>query len=461
MEATEAPSAENQASSKSAANAMRLNAEQDAAVEMAVAAFKRSGAESAAYVLSGPAGTGKTTTLKAIIAALERRVVLLTPTGRAALRARQASGFEASTIHRWLYTPVESEKTDTVQFVRKADDQIQAGLDEVGGSSGINPLLVIDEASMINREVWTDLSTTARRFGLNMLLVGDGFQLPPVERDRKVEPFSVFGEAFPTAARVDLTEVFRQALDSPILRAATELRLSSWGAAQGIFHAHLPAVESVGAAAIELRQQRADAVVITYTNATRLGLNRTIRVGCGIPDDPEPGVGERAEPLLVRRNSYDLGVMNGEIIELESWKSPEFTAISRYDSSKSAAFRAAEIRDCRRHVPCLVVPAWITGGEAFEKDLIQRALLLARRGIRQLKPGKTTDGEWIVAPGDYSFLRVHLGYAVTCHAAQGSEWASVIVVIENALRMMTERDRLRWLYTAITRGKTSVSWGIR
>jgi exodeoxyribonuclease V alpha subunit len=158
-------------------------------------------AEHRLSILTGLPGTGKTATMRALVDLLrtqKRTVRLCAPTGKAARRLSEATGAEATTIHRLLeWVPGEG-------FSRDADDPL-TGVD----------LLVVDEASMLDvRLAAALLAAVGPR--THVLLVGDVDQLAPVGPGRVLEDLIASGVAPATR----LTEVFRQAARSLIIRAA-------------------------------------------------------------------------------------------------------------------------------------------------------------------------------------------------------------------------------------------------
>jgi exodeoxyribonuclease V alpha subunit len=158
-------------------------------------------AEHRLSILTGLPGTGKTATMRALVDLLrdnKRTVRLCAPTGKAAKRLAEATGAEATTIHRLLeWVPGEG-------FARDADDPL-TGVD----------LLVVDEASMLDvRLAAALLEAVGPR--THVLLVGDVDQLAPVGPGRVLEDLIASG----TVPATKLTEVFRQAARSLIIRAA-------------------------------------------------------------------------------------------------------------------------------------------------------------------------------------------------------------------------------------------------
>lgn len=156
-------------------------------------------------VITGGAGTGKTTTIKLLAKALMVagcEVKLAAPTGRAAKRLREVSGYEALTIHRLLeYTPNE------LTFIRNSDNPLEVDV------------VIIDEASMLDVEL---LHALLQALPLNSMLIfaGDPYQLPPVGAGNTLHDL-INSRRLPTYV---LTEIFRQEEDSSIIKNAYRVR---------------------------------------------------------------------------------------------------------------------------------------------------------------------------------------------------------------------------------------------
>ncbi len=157
--------------------------------------------EKGVLILTGGPGTGKTTTLKAIIMLLEglgERVEITAPTGRAAKRISELTGYEARTIHRLL--EVQWDGTDTPIFERNEKNPLDIDA------------LIVDEMSMVDTVLFDHL-LRALRPGCRLILVGDTDQLPAVGAGRVLHDL-IESRVLPM---VELTEVFRQALESEII----------------------------------------------------------------------------------------------------------------------------------------------------------------------------------------------------------------------------------------------------
>ena len=395
---------------------MELNAEQTSAVELAqwcAAAPRRIG------VVSGPAGSGKTTCLRQIHEALKGNVVLA-PTNRAASRAQQASGHPAQTIHSYIYTPYQND--DTVRFRRR-----------IGISRPKSGLIVVDESSMLGQDILLDLWTLLSELDVSFLFIGDSYQLPPfstTEVDGELE-FSVFNETFDRFVsddnsielrRVALTSVMRQALESPVLRGATHIsaNMHDWEAVLSVIESReYPKVGNVPIRLNAMREDAIDHACIVYTNETRHRLNRETRALRGLDSTAEPQPGE---PLLVRRNCRKLGISNGEIITFDGFMLNE--------------------------------PVGMPKGWRFTKVNGISALLSMDEILRNIAPDPTQ-----LRGLRWPFIQANLGYAMTCHAAQGSEFDWVVLYWDRSILGMPMPYRSRWLYTAFSRAKEKLMIG--
>lgn len=391
---------------------MQLNAEQEQAVKMAENLAKM---PRRVGILAGPAGTGKTTSLRAICDRIGD-VVMLSPTGRAALRASKLSGRPASTIHSYLYKPYEED--GVLRFQRRMDLQRP--------SSGV---IIVDESSMLGFDVASDLWPVMQEIDCSMLFVGDSFQLPPVTKDGEDE-FSVFGGSFKELVqaeeygfeRVDLKTVQRQALDSPILRAATDMRNNptDWPLILDVLQRDdFPKPRNVPVRLAAMVEDGIDHACITYTNATRNWMNREVRKLRGLTDedDPQPG-----EPLLIRKNCRGVNVFNGEIIKFGGFIDLGLKGIPKQ-------FRFTKVND----ITCMMSRDGIIDDVQPDYNVL--------RGLK------------------WPFVQANLGYAMTCHASQGSEFDWVVLYWDRSIVNMPMPYRTRWLYTALTRAKEKLIIG--
>jgi exodeoxyribonuclease V alpha subunit len=158
-------------------------------------------------ILTGGPGTGKTTTLNAIIKLLERngqKVFLTAPTGRASQRMSELTGKEAKTIHRLL--EVAYDKEDKPVFKRNEKNLLKCDA------------LIVDEVSMVDSQLFASLME-ALPFGIRLILVGDSNQLPSVGAGNVLEDL-ISSDTLPF---VELNEIFRQSMESTIVTNAHKI----------------------------------------------------------------------------------------------------------------------------------------------------------------------------------------------------------------------------------------------
>lgn len=380
----------------------------------------------------GFAGTGKTSCLQFI--AHEHGVpVVICPTGKAALRVREATGLNAQTIHRWMYKPVEDPKTGLTTFKRR-DNDIPIPR---------NKLVVLDEASMVGPDLWKDVYTICFQFGLRLVVIGDGFQLPPVTPPN-TPPFSVLTPTFAqqlVAARVpvvrgELTEVLRQAEGSPIIRASMMLRQGrGWSALREITVVKPADFWNVAGAVYQK-----GGITICHRNTTRFKLNAGLRTMCGFADEmPQEG-----EPLVCLRNTYEAGVVNGETLRFPGWH-PQHQP-GQYESVKDK-FKGTD--ESARF-----------GGVLFDNGVEATIAIEELHGRLQGGPRaiQIAAQRWARLENFYAgedvapHINANFGYGWTAHKAQGSQWPYVLIVLEPTIRL-NEEEGQRWAYTALTRAE--------
>jgi len=341
------------------------------------------------FRLFGYAGAGKTTLAREIAAGVNGQVLFGAFTGKAAHVLHQKGCSGASTIHSMIYT-LEDDDRDEPHFILNPDSPVR-------GAS----LVIIDEVSMVDEALGRDLLS----FGTPILVLGDPAQLPPVK-----------GTGFFTEAEPDvmLTEVHRQAAESPIIRLATEVRqggrlsIGEFGDARVIARA-----------AVTPEQVLAADQVLVGLNKTRHAYNARIRTLKGIASET-PIVGDK---LVCLKNAKEKRLLNGSLWSVVEAPTP----------------RKADRRDGT--TPLVVTPD-DAGARARDVDV---------RVKNEFWSGRDGDLDWRDKRGTEEFT---FGYALTCHKAQGSQWNDIIVFDESAT---FREDRARWLYTAITRAATKLT----
>ncbi len=343
-------------------------------------------------VLTGGPGTGKTTTVRAIVAAqraLGRRVLLCAPTGRAAKRLSEATGAHAATIHRMLeWNPMLGG------FQRDARHPLDA------------ELILVDEASMLNLQL-ADSLLDAVAPSSQLILVGDVDQLPPVG------PGQVLREliASEVGALIRLEEVFRQAAQSAIVRGA-----------HAILRGDVPASTPPG------EQGPGDLFVLKARGPDRIRqllveLLERVEQRYGI--DPVSGV-QVLSPM--RKGHLGTEGLN-ELLQAEL--NPQAAR-----SGGGTFFPGDKVMQLRND---------------YDKDVFNGDL----GRVTRVQGGATFvnfDGREVQYKVD-ELEMLSLAYASTIHKVQGSEFPAVIVLLHGAHHVLLSRALL---YTAVTRAKRLV-----
>lgn len=417
-----------------AGHGLQLTAGQKAALQVAFKTADSRLAEPAVGVIGGYAGTGKTTCLK-VLAEEIGPPMFLTPTGKAALRVQEATGFVASTIHRWMYEVREDKTTGKMTFGMKPLDKILRPE---------NRLIAVDEASMLSEPLWLDLVKMAGMIKCNILLIGDPFQLPPVDPEA-TRPFAVLEPGFKADYRVSLTEIVRQALDNPIIKASMYIRKGDIDSARDL----LPNLERMEAWKLTLDIcTKNDGVIICHRNVTRHKINTSVRTELG-----KPAAIQRGEPLLILKNCYEANVYNGEVLPFEgwTWESDVVEVTDKYGKklTQRTRFGATTFNSTK----VLLAHERISG--CMEEVSFGAIAYAGRRAYSDTQPKKPVyrgiAGKSTRAP-QQPFLDANFGYCLTAHKSQGSEWDRVLVIAEPSIRANTE-EGLRWLYTSLTRSR--------
>lgn len=350
------------------------------------------------FRLFGFAGTGKTTLARHVAEALGRDAVHFAAyTGKATDVLRRSGCPQATTIHQFVYKPV-GEKLKNGKYTPIFEAK--------GGNTGpLLKLVVLDECSMLNRYDAENLL----RLELPVLVLGDPGQLPPV----KGSGYFTHSEEYPVdTPDVMLTEVHRQAEESPVLQLATlvrngrVIRSGTYGTSTVLPSVPLHEIDINGYDQI-----------ICGRNKTRNAVNNLVRCARGI-EDPLPVVGDR---VVCLDNSYDHGVLNGQTFMVQEILPNES---EKADEAKIMTMRLVDATIGKE----VVVPAWKACFQGKDMDEIPYRF---RKAATQFD----------------------FGYALTAHKAQGSQFDSVIILDES--RVFHDMAS-RWLYTAITRAASRV-----
>jgi exodeoxyribonuclease-5 len=349
------------------------------------------------FYLAGYAGTGKST-LALHVAAQERGEVRFAAfTGKAARVMRSKGCRGAKTIHSMIYKAQTDAEGRTL---RDENGNILLELDP-DALSGVS-LVIVDEVSMVNEDLAKDLLS----YGVPVLVLGDPAQLPPVK-----------GEGYFTSRNPDymLTEVHRQAKDSPIIRVATEIREGQ----NRFAPVSVPGLHICRREDLERNLVTDADIVIVGRNDTRQRYNARLRQLKGF-EDPNPMVGES---LICLRNDRDKKISNGEI----------FRVVTK---SRAVKHRGAK-----------VLRYTLADPENPERPEIE--VKVRPEFFRPDSSADVIDWKQLADTQRFTF-----GLAITAHKAQGSQWPNVCVFDESSA---FREDRARWLYTAVTRAADNLT----
>ena len=362
------------------------------------------------FTLAGYAGTGKTTILNQVTEQIltGQSVIYAAYTGKAAhvMRTKLPRGSDVRTLHSLLYKP-RPIRICTLSLDKLVGDQCmrhrRAGnaevcpwREEVTFQLKMNnderpALIVVDEASMVSVEIQNDLLD----LGVPVLFTGDHGQLPPVQSTGNVMEYP----------DVRLEKIHRQAEGNPIILASKiareegELKPGAYGDGRVIKMSHndFRRVD-------QSRINAARAVILCGLNRTRGAVNLAGR-------SMYSELYAAGQPVVVLRNDYDLGVMNG--------MRGDVTQVHR------------------------VVDGKVMLEVHFEGEEHPRTLMAYTRifGTEKVPDGIEKDCAWM----DYAF-------AMTVHKSQGSQWKNVVLIEER----LPATDHARWLYTGITRASDAL-----
>lgn len=430
------------------------------------AAFLSDHNDRAVMILRGSAGTGKTSLAGAIVRTmmrLKQKTVLMAPTGRAAKVFSLNSGVPAFTIHRRIYR-----------------ERSFAGVDStfnLNDNLHTDTLFVVDEASMISA------ASGASSFGsgslLNdlvryvyggrndrMLLIGDKAQLPPVgEAESPALCGDVLGRYYSLKVyECDLDEVIRQGRGSGILWNATMVR-------QLITHDETTRLPKIRFRAFaDIHNVPGDELIEQMASSySRVGLDETIVITRSNKRANIYNQGVR-NTILDREEALCTGdvlmVVKNKYLQTDG-KAEEGCPTFIANGDRGVVKRVHNVREFYGfHFADVVIE--FPDYDYFELDttvimdtLTSEAPALTRDQNEQLFAAVTEDYADVPLKHDrmrrvreddyYNALQIKFGYAVTCHKAQGGQWADVYVDQGYMTDDMLTPDYIHWLYTAFTR----------
>lgn len=372
------------------------------------------------FILSGGPGTGKTTTINMIIRYFESEgmdIFLAAPTGRAAKRMTEATGFEAKTIHRLLElnSALSDDDTRRASFERNQENPLEADV------------VIIDEMSMVDIQLFQALLKAILQ-GTRLILVGDVDQLPSVGPGQVLRDL-MNSEAFPM---VTLEKIFRQAGESDIVVNAHRInkgeQIALDNKSRDFFLLERNDVNVIYKHMIQLIRE----MLPKYVNATPFDIQvltpmRKGSLGC----ETLNGILQRylnpADPHK-KEHSYGNTVFRegDKVMQIKNNYQLEWEIVGRYN------------------IPIDKGMGVFNGdmGRVLEINETMSTLLV-----------EFDDGRRVNYP--FSGLEeLELSYAITIHKSQGSEYPAVILPLLGGPRMLFNRNLL---YTGITRARNCVT----
>lgn len=371
-------------------------------------------------IITGGPGTGKTTTINTIIRYFEQEemeILLAAPTGRAAKRMTEATGYEARTVHRLLELtgiPDDSTSSAGMHFERNEENPLDADA------------IIIDETSMVDIYLMHALLRAVNP-GTRLILVGDVNQLP------SVGPGNVLRDLIDSGCFnvVRLTRIFRQAAESDIIVNAHRIN----GGEQ------IP-LGKPSRDFLFIRREHPDAIISAMITLIREKLPGYVHA--------DPFEIQIMTPM--RKGALGVERLNSILQEYLNPKSPDkaereaggviYRVGDKVMQIKNNYQIEWEIRN-RYGIP-------VDGGTGvFNGDIgkIRSINAFAEQLTVEFDEGKMVD---------YSFRQLEeleLAYAITIHKSQGSEYPAVIVPIHSGPRMLMTRNLI---YTAVTRARSCV-----
>ncbi|MEA2056472.1 MAG: AAA family ATPase [Patescibacteria group bacterium] len=380
---------------------MQISQDKKKIIQKLLSWYQKHYKQSAYITVGGYAGTGKTT-LIAIFRRIihkkndELKVAFVSYTGKAAQvlknKLKQNKTLYdndfVGTIHSLIYSPVVNSKQQIVGWEKK--DNLDYDL------------IIIDEASMVDYEIWNDLLS----YSTSIIAVGDHGQLPPIKSN-----FNLMSNP-----NLKLETIHRQARNNPIIELSIQAREKGHIPIKK-FSNKVMKINQKDVAAQELAENLIEnydenMMLLTGYNFSRKQLNQTVRQNLGFFEyEPQPH-----DRVICLRNNHSKGIYNGML----------GTIISINQKDKDWYFAKIKMDDLEKNYTGLI-------------------------SVKQFKSKKTlnfTDKRSQIMKGDL----FDFGYALTVHKAQGSQ-AKKVVLFEQRFKQMNDNEWKRWLYTAVTRAE--------
>ena len=371
-------------------------------------------------IITGGPGTGKTTTINTIIRYFEQEemtILLAAPTGRAAKRMTEATGYEAKTIHRLLElsgVPDDDRSTSGMRFERGEENPLDADA------------IIIDETSMVDIYLMHALLKAVSP-GTRLILVGDVNQLPSVGAGNVLRDL-IESEEFPV---VCLNRIFRQAAESDIIVNAHKIN---------------------GGEQILLGRRSKDFLFIRGEQPDVI-----IRSMVTLVTEKLPGY-VHADPFDIqimtpmRKGALGVERLNGI---LQEYLNPRAPSKAEKESGGTVYRVGDKVMQVKNNYQLEWQIRGSRGGVTESGTGVFNGDIGMIREINTFSEELTVEfdeGRMV----DYSFRNLEeleLAYAITIHKSQGSEYPAVVIPVHSGPRMLMTRNLI---YTAVTRARRCV-----
>jgi exodeoxyribonuclease V len=435
-------------------------------LRLSLESFTRDRDPNCLFVLSGYAGTGKTTMLGAYVKALSHfkvKTKLLAPTGRAAKVLSNRSGKEALTVHKQIY--------------RRKDQSDDFSPMNLTPNLHSNTVFIVDEASMIpentvqnDGQIGRDLLSDLLEYvytGKNckLIFLGDEGQLPPVGSSDSPALDPVYlKRMFPRikVSKFKLISVLRQDQSSGILLNATKLR-STVFPDKYKFETGFPDFIRLSGENLQEELEHCysnygaeETIVITRSNKRANQYNQHIR---GRILWYEELLCQQDNLMVVKNNYYWLDddskagfIANGELLKVKR--------IRRYETMYGFEFARVVVQmedypDEPEVEVLLLLESIDCEGPSVPRNRLKDLFFeIEKDHLNEKNKRKRYDK--ILKDPYFNALQVKYAYAVTCHKSQGGQWSAVFIDPGFLTEEMINEDYYRWLYTAITRSTQKV-----
>ena len=468
-------------------NAITLTPSQQNAFDKIIAFIEDEDAK--VFILTGYAGTGKTTITKQVIKQFDEKELsytLCASTGRAAKILTDLSGRTASTVHSLIYKYLDFNKNidEEINLAQKQQTtnnplylifSFKPKPENVQGD-----IYIIDEASMIGDAKQEETSQVV--FGSGQLLsdlikydpkgkfifIGDDCQLPPVGQSLSpaltAQYFEQVFNIIPQSAR--LTDIMRQRDGNDIVQAAAIIRQEYENAPaenpfplslkknwKFIYWRNYNNIKIVANERIMLTQYIDKIKTLGYEKTTLIAssnkkcmeLASIVRSALGFHSIVNVG-----DLLLVTQNNLISGLMNGDLVRVKSVGTSSYCATLHF-----IKVRVENISNGKEYNQLMIADILNNFAVNLTNDqqkalFVDYAIRMGKKGHKQhseeFKKGMYTD-EYLNA------LRCVYGYALTCHKSQGGEWDDVFLAPARNITLNPVKANYQWIYTAMTRAK--------